>query len=356
MRLIDRSFRLGWQAYSWRLWSKIEEEWALAFPSVKMPGVRVFNQKERWHLRAMHSKRRVNYFAAWLLTHLKASDGTRISVSSTWVDQYPKAHDPSLKGSTSVELADLLLITHSCHKGQPAISHAVLLQAKCSDDPVELDGGSAGASSNAERDLLEETTGKIVVKTSKSGNLINPKFKSYQLPVGPGRKGLMKVARYLIIPKAPAADQPYNLLWPRSRKDKGGRIDHLSQAVLGMIQQKSTIGRRCYPPNPATPGVCPDDWSQLVHDLVNHYDSAPPLARFPSALPVVSRVVRSETYGYRRLGWLNRFLDVCAGIFVPAPSYIVPPGQRESNDRPEGEPIGGFTIIQVWTDFDEVSG
>ncbi|MDR7192930.1 hypothetical protein [Luteimonas terrae] len=272
-----------------------------------------------------------------------------LRVTSTWVDQYPKARDPKDSASRWVELADLLLVVNITFNGLSRYKSALLVQAKCAACVNQLDACQRLSSSWKERNLLEMSSGTLEVRTSSGGDLLNPTKSSYILaaPSVPAI-GLEKFARYLIIPNNKIQGLPYNLLWPSSRTATGGSVVHLGQAMLGMAKRSAgAVGQACT--SPSTGGVCGDDWSQLVHDIIFRYSHASPLARFPSAVKPISRSISSKLYSFESSSLWNRFLDAFARAVFTAPSYMSPPVDEDAGD--EGE--GGFMILEVWLDQSE---
>lgn len=349
-----------WSVFGWSLWEKIEDA-RLAFKT---------NQIERWHLRELHSSRRVKYLARWLCSHVDQQyRHGRVEVTSTWIDQYPKAHtmyaasQSSAPAQVSVELADtLVLVRVEDNLGATLTERAVLLQAKCSNKTDELEPSSPGSSTDNERKLLECCCDliKVTSDTSRNSAPINPIHPTYDLGTSTSAPGLNTFARYLLIPrKRKSAGLPYMLLWPTSLNSLNGQADHIGDAMLamaGMPSKSPVVGKSL-----SGQGV-PPDWKHLVDDLISYCKSRNPINRFSSSGKPIPRLIRSGPY----TASFRRALFYIAGIVLGAAvrrtcierllvcqlvgdtNNIPPFGPNEpSRNEPDDEPIGGFGVISV---------
>jgi len=294
------------QLYGRKLYQAINDEYDL------LPTKPAINERERWHLRQMHGSRRVKYLAKWLAANVsRYFTGVEVRVRSVWIDLTPQAYFDYVDSSTGTtesdncELSDLLIVLDvSDTVAKADTRRATLLQAKVVKAWDRLDASAAGTSSDVERNLLELSRGDRVVRkgtSSASGTLVNS-------PYDLGAPGLADYARYLLIPSElkSVTDEPYRVLWPRTRSDVSGTINSMGDLLLGMTGLFSRSGHVAGKPvHPVTTPTL-DAWSALVHDLLDLYSGRKKYVKkfeehteekFP-------RVVDSGTYTARS-GWEN---------------------------------------------------
>lgn len=291
-------------------------------------------ERERWHLRGLHSESKVKFLAG----HLKAlsKNNVIVEVESTWIDQYPKAEFSINNGTKkSVELADILLVI-SLYQGQSSLLKKVgiLLQAKCSNYCSKFDNTN-GTSTLNERDLIESCDWPISVKSSKKGSLINPNRKGYSLQL---QNGFLGYGAYLIIPnKYDQNDLPYNLLLPNSRIDNEGKVTHFSEVIKKLITENSPqFGR-------AINGTS-QEWDFLVEDLTNYVKNTPPLQKFTHSTKYrkkpISKVIKAV---YKELIQASKFLPVFHTFcVVPDTPNQIPPLDGDWDDGKEG-----FCLLEI---------
>lgn len=314
--------------FKWMLWQVIEKKLArYIYWNIKKN-----TERERWHLREFHSDSKIKFLAHYLKNI--SPNNSVVEVESTWIDQYPKAEFSINNGSKkSVELADILLVISVYQGKTPLQKVGVLLQAKCSDHCSQFDKRT-GLSTNNERDLIECCDWPIAVKSSRNGNLINPKNKGYSLQL---QKGFLGYGAYLIIPnQEDQNDLPYNLLLPNSRADNYGKITHFGEAIRKLITEKSPkIGR-------VINGTS-QDWDLLISDLTNYVKNTPALQKFTHSTRYgkkpISKVIKAV---YKEIIQTSKFLPVfhtfCA---VPDTPNHTPPLDRALDDEE------GFCLLEI---------
>lgn len=343
--------------YGWALWKHIEKE-RIAINT---------HQMERWHLRDMHQRTKVSYLTRWLASHIATcTRNADVTVCSTWIDHYPQAHSnyqatAGVPASpVSVELADLLLVVKVQNAGTTLSERAVLVQAKCVDDPSCLDRSSAGSSTDDERHLLEACCGPIRV-TSGAGlrsATINSLRTDYDLGASPTKLGLKTYARYLLVPRTVfPLKQPYMTLWPSALSTFSGSLDHFSKVMLAMTGL-GTPG--AFAGEHVNTSAGTTDWDHLVKDLIDYCNRQPPLNRFKAKTGVAfpRHVVCSYDVGtfntfrvffssiLRRVfegSWLERLLLL--QMMPDDGAGKMPPPERE--DGSQEPPVDGFTLLQV---------
>jgi hypothetical protein len=292
------------QLYGTNLWRSIEDEYE------SLPTKPLVIERERWHLRQMHSQRRVNYLAKWLASNVgRYFTGVTVRVQSVWTDLTPQAHfdyldSAAILHSANCELADLLVVlTVSDTASRTDTTRAALLQAKVVQTWDRLDAASSGSSSDVERNLLELSNGRVEVRRGTKAT--SRRFPNSPYDLSNGLPGLPDYARYLLIPKELKSirDQPYRALWPQSRAHVHGTVDSMAELLLGMTglrpQWRQVAGKTVLP----AMSLPLDDWSKLVHDLLTMYSgSRKRVKKFEEHTKTTfPRVVDSGTYTARSL-------------------------------------------------------
>ena len=350
--------------YDWALWKHIEKE-RMAINT---------HQMERWHLRDMHQGRKVSYLTRWLASHIaKRTKNADVKVRSTWIDHYPQSHSQYLAtagvapSDVSVELADLLLVVKVQNPGGTTFSErAVLLQAKCADDPRYLDSTPVSSSTEDERHLLEACCAPIRVTSApgKTSATINSARTAYDLGASPTEPGLETYARYLLVPRtALPSERPYMTLWPSALISPSGSLAHFSEVMLAMTKM-GTPGTFAGANVNTSAGTT--DWDHLVKDLIDYCSSQAALNRFKAKTGIT--IPRHVECSYD-VSTFNPFKAIFSSILrrVFKDSWLerslllqmVPDdgaGKRAPPEREDGSqepPVGGFTILQVTVNVDK---
>lgn len=342
--------------YGWALWEHIE---------ATRRNINT-NQMERWHLRSMHLGTKVSYLARWLTSHIALHTSTgKVTVRSTWIDQYPQAHSEYLTSAgsqekVSVELADLLLIVKTQNgAGTPLTERAVLIQAKCSDSPTRLDSTTANSSTDKERHLLEACCTQVRVTSGRgaSSSPINDARPAYDLGASPTQPGLENYARYTLIPRTKFPKQlPYITIWPQSLSTDSGSPTHLSDVLLAM----AGIGTPgAFAGASVNTSAAITDWDYLVSDLTTYCDSQNPLNRFKNKTSTTFHRTTEKSY---EVGDISSFKSILKSILrrLFEGSWIersfqlnimanetMPPFPPETGHKPGDEPERGFTLLQI---------
>lgn len=353
------------QLYGKKLYQSISDEYD------SLPTKPAINERERWHLRQMHSSRRVKYVAKWLASNIgRYFTGVEVRVQSVWIDLTPQAHfsyvdNSGATQSDNCELSDLLvLLDVSNNVSKTNSKRAALLQAKVVKNWDSLDTPIGGSSSDVERNLLELSAGDIVVRKGTRPTSAVLANSPYDLSAG--LPGLADYARYLLIPSElkSSKDEPYRVLWPRSRSDVAGKVNSMGELLLGMTGLSSRWAQVAGITVQPLTSVPLDDWSKLVHDLLTLYSgSKKTVKKFEehtkSKFP---RVVDSGIYaarslwasalcrGKKSLIWIAREAAMVVEGLVPKTS-IAPDENGHSGfsgiDGEQGPSEGGFMLLYV---------
>jgi hypothetical protein len=354
------------QLYGKKLYESVSDEYD------SLPTKPKKNERERWHLRQMHSSRRVKYVAKWLasnIDHHHHSRNIEVRVQSVWIDLTPQAHFGFLDNlgvaqCQNCELSDLLAIVQVEDPTLKTMTkRAALLQAKVVSNWDRLDTPPSGSSSDVERNLLELSVGDVTVR--KGTNATSSELAHSPYNLSGGFPGLADCARYLLIPSElkSTLDEPYRALWPQTRSQVTGALNSMGDLLLGMTGLTPwghVAGKTVHPKSSSAL----DDWSLLVDDLVGMYSgptesvkkfeahTGSKIPRVVDSGPYSAKSVRSKLILKGRQLLTGLAFEVAMKIEAFTLKTSIAPfgnsqgGSRDGDGKFEDEE-GGFMILNV---------